>query len=343
MAGIVAHVKLPERHEFRASADSPLPPAPSTPPMPRPTAPAQESAHPDTARAQNDAGLITPLRTLRDDLQSVVQEKKISYVRAVALEEKKRQERGEAISAPATRAHYAGVVTAAAVLALLGALALGAVWYVASQRTPQAARPLSASFIFSESAVPFSLSGMSASDVKRSLAQARSATGIGLGAITRIVPLVPAENAEGSERPATFEEFFTALGVSAPSDLYRALAEEFFFGIHTVDENAPVIIIPVTAYERAFSAMLEWEKNMNADLAPLFTQVPALTLDENNLPTERVFTDMLMRNYDVRVLKNDEGVVELFYSFPTRNILIIAESPYSFTEALARLRAERRL
>ena len=50
-----------------------------------------------------------------------------------------------------------------------------------------------------------------------------------------------------------------------------------------------------------------------------------------------------MRNYDVRVLKNDAGGIELYYSFPTQNILIIGESPYSFTEILSRLRAERKL
>ena len=50
-----------------------------------------------------------------------------------------------------------------------------------------------------------------------------------------------------------------------------------------------------------------------------------------------------MRNYDVRALKDDDGTIQLYYSFPTRNVLIIAESPFSFTEILSRLRADRRL
>ncbi len=50
-----------------------------------------------------------------------------------------------------------------------------------------------------------------------------------------------------------------------------------------------------------------------------------------------------MRNYDVRALKDDAGQIQLYYSFPTRDILIIAESPYSFGEILSRLRADRRL
>jgi len=50
-----------------------------------------------------------------------------------------------------------------------------------------------------------------------------------------------------------------------------------------------------------------------------------------------------MRNYDARALKDDAGQIQLYYSFPTRNILIIAESPYTFAEVLSRLQAERRL
>jgi hypothetical protein len=50
-----------------------------------------------------------------------------------------------------------------------------------------------------------------------------------------------------------------------------------------------------------------------------------------------------MLNYDVRELKDDSGNVVLYYSFPTPNILVIAESPHSFTEVLSRLQAQREL
>jgi hypothetical protein len=58
---------------------------------------------------------------------------------------------------------------------------------------------------------------------------------------------------------------------------------------------------------------------------------------------ERQFEDTVMQNFDVRELKDDNGDTQLYYSFPTRTILIIAESKYSFPEILSRLRADRRL
>jgi len=82
---------------------------------------------------------------------------------------------------------------------------------------------------------------------------------------------------------------------------------------------------------------------MNADLSPTFTPVPSTILDVNGIPYERVFKDSVMRNYDVRELRDDANVIQLYYSFPSPNLLIIAESPYSFPEILSRLQSVRRL
>ena len=82
---------------------------------------------------------------------------------------------------------------------------------------------------------------------------------------------------------------------------------------------------------------------MNADLSPIFTAATPLIYNAEGLLVERTFEDAVMRNYDVRTLKDDSGVVQLYYSFPTRELLIISESSYSFAELLARLRAARKL
>ena len=136
-----------------------------------------------------------------------------------------------------------------------------------------------------------------------------------------------------------------AYSLSAPScrSSRRRPASTRFFGIHAVDENAPLFVIPVESYERAFAGMLEWEKTMNGDLAPMFAAVPMQTVGADGVIAERTFTDAVIQNYDVRVLRDESGMVQLYYSFPTRNVLIIAESQYSFPELLSRLRADRRL
>lgn len=287
------------------------------------------------------------LHTLKDDLQHVVQENKISYVRAIALEEEKRH-RIEKRTPPRVRASKHSLFTLFIVILLFGtgALALGAVYVITNQRAVQSNAALQSNILFAEQKVPFPIDNEAPGDVRRILASARTSNALTLGAILQIEPVTTVTDpisGSVSATPITFGAFLTALGTRAPAELARALGDDFFFGIHTVDENAPVIIVPVRSYERAFAAMLEWEPYINADLDPLFTGLSAQATGPDGVPIAREFADTVMRNYDVRALKDDSGTIQLYYSFPTRNILIIAESPFSFTEVLSRLRADRRL
>jgi hypothetical protein len=344
---ILGGVKLPERHNqltpdatpqkqydtTLADPTSAVPHAPVTPAAPAPDSPAPKP------------GLVS-LHTLKDDLQHVVKENKISYVRAIALEEEKRHRIEE--RSPAPKVNRRSLFTLFIVVLLIGTglLAIGAVFVVMQQRTTENTGNLRSNILFAEQTVPFPIDNESPGDVRRTLASARNSSALTLGAILEIMPVknvTDPESGQTSTVPVTFSEFLKALGTRAPDSLLRAVGDDFFFGIHTVDENAPIIIVPVTSYERAFAAMLEWEPYMNLDLEPLFTLMPAQKRTETGALVERTFEDTVMRNYDVRALKDDQGQIQLYYSFPTRNVLIIAESPYSFTEILSRLRADRRL
>jgi len=350
IAKILQGVKLPERrpsehegntapaaHEISPALNSavevPVAP-PATPPAP-----------PETLKVPGETPIST-VHTLKQDLQNVVREQKISVVRAAALEQDKRHpaEFEATNTDTGSTSSVRGLVFAIILLAILGFAALAGVLFVMKSMsdTPQ---QRSDSIVFAEQSFPFPLENQSSISLKATLAQARTSSSGALGSISRIVPTVPTQvpTGEAGVRAATFAEFTTAIGARPPAELMRALDDNFFFGIHTVDENAPLIVIPVASYDRAFAAMLAWEKNMNADLAPLFTGVPTLTMGTDGIATERLFSDIVMRNYDVRALKDDTGTIQLYYSFPTRDLLVIAESPYTFTELLSRLQAERRL
>lgn len=297
-----------------------------------------------TAQSTKTSDDVRALHTLKDDLQNVVRDKKISLVRAVALEEEKRHHgtaSAEMLEMQAQKEHRTRLwIFLASSLIILGLFAIGAVLYIMQQRNQSPGTPSTAQILFAEQSVPLSVYGLAPADVRRSIANARNSTELTLGGILQIIPLTEANNVE---QPTTFTQFINTIGANAPLELTSALYDPFFFGLHTVDENAPVIVVPVRSFERAFAAMIVWEKSMNEDLSPMFSAVPALTIGSDGLPKERLFEDTVMNNYDVRVLKDEAGTIQLYYSFPTTNILIIAESPYSFVEILSRLRADRRL
>jgi len=311
-----------------------------TPPSPNPA---------DTKTARRNPGDVSAVHTLKDDLQGVVHDQKISLVKAVSLEEDRRAKKGAAASATPGAQQRSnrtfGILFASLTLLLLGAGALFGVLFIMNQKKAPPQIDTGSSILFSEQSTLLSLNGQSPSELKRVLEAGRTTSQGALGSITRIIPVISETAAGGvpQNRPASFKEFMTALGARASDDLYRALGNDFFLGIHAADKSAPLIVVPVVSHPRAFAAMLNWEASLGEDLSPLFTAVPILRQDASGLPVRRTYEDLVMRNYDVRALKDDAGDIQLYYSFPTQNILIIAESPYSFPEILSRLQASRQL
>ncbi len=340
---ILAEMKLPERRDQKGAADV-KPPA---------SAPEWSLQAPDTIAlavtppqtVENQPSLVSAMHTLKDDLQNSVRDQKMSIVRAVSLEEDRRtrEKDPEARAVPHHSKGAFSIIFWIILLLVVGGGALLGIFFIMQQRSGIPLIDTRSSILFSEQNIPLSISNISAGDIKRALAAARNSPSATLGSIARITPIITTTGPDETtqDAPATFSEFMLAIGARAPDDLLRALGNDFFLGLHAVDESAPIIIVPVISHDRAFAGMLSWEGALNADLAPVFTEVSALKTDQNGIPSTRTFNDLVMRNFDVRALLDDNGDIQLYYSFPTQNILVIAESPYSFTEILSRLQASR--
>ena len=336
-------VEVAMRPSNRTASSAPVVEQPATPP-------ASETPGLPKETPKDIRDTVARLHTLKDDLKGVVQEKKISLVRAVALEEEKRQgqERFVHTETPAQSAHQSRrkliIAVVSVLLFMFGAAFFYSIYNFMRGSADSGISPQEQPLMFAERTIAFSLGTLADIEIKRSLAQARQSSG-SLGSITRIIPTISQVDASGTSRdqPAATETFLNAIGAHVTPELTRALSDNFFLGIHAIDKNAPVLIIPVSSYERAFAGLLAWEPTMNEDLSPFFTPVPSQTIDASGLSVQRQFQDAVLFNYDVRALRDDSGAVELLYSFPTRSVLIIAESPNSFTEILSRLRASRQL
>ncbi len=292
---------------------------------------------------------VVPLHTLKDDLQEAIRVQKMSLIRAAAIEQdsKRVEKKVELRKEPTHSGHgFRTFMISLFVLLLILAAVGGGYMYLQQMST---ATPINTGIVFTETTVSLPVQNLTSFELKHTLFQIRDNPSAGGGSITRIVPTIEvgdtsaASGQKAAVRPVTLEEFMKALGVHASPDLSRALGTDFMFGINSVDSNAPVFVIPVTSYERAFAGMLAWEPTMNADLQPVFTGVPDQVIGADGLPQKRNFTDTVIQNYDVRALKDDNGVIKLYYSFPSQGILVIGESQFSFTEVLSRLRAARKL
>ena len=283
---------------------------------------------------------------MKTDLQDIVRETKMSLVRAASMEmSKKAQETQRAMfEKPREGVARKTILMVLSIIILLG-LGGGAIFglYILTHRssTPIPSND-SPSVLFVENNMALAL-GETSPTVRQILADIIRQQGPA-GSILQIIPTLVPGDGGGGTRNATLAEFFSTLGARVPGDLMRAVPGDFFLGIHMADVPSPVFIIPVSSYDRAFAGMLLWESSISTDLSSLFRQVsPMTTSPHDGTLVPRRFHDLIMRNYDVRVLSDDAGKAVLYYSFVTPGILIVFSSPYSFAEVLSRLQAERKL
>ena len=132
-------------------------------------------------------------------------------------------------------------------------------------------------------------------------------------------------------------EILSAFASKMPPGFPRALGNEYLYGVHALAENNPFLIASVRSYEDAFGNLYEWgPRAMLSDLAPLLgiTRFPP--------PEVLDFTDVLIKNRDVRVVYDAELAPILYYSFVNQNTLGIATDETTFDEILNRLATPRR-
>lgn len=130
----------------------------------------------------------------------------------------------------------------------------------------------------------------------------------------------------------TTESFFDGIESKIPNSLVRNLGQEFIFGYHSSLGNNPFLILKVKSYNNVFAGMLEWEKTMYRDLSPVFVKDGSkMSLDNNP------FKDVVVSNRDVRAILNSAGKIELAYSFPNPETLIIANNETTLQELYRRV------
>lgn len=143
---------------------------------------------------------------------------------------------------------------------------------------------------------------------------------------------------DGEEAPlVNTAEFLNTIEAGAPSSLVRALNPLFMLGVLGGSPQSTFLIMRIESFENTFAGMLAWEATLARDLGPIFYTAPRL----RNLGTEPIFTDVISRNKDVRVLYDTEGEVVLLYSFLDNEVLVITDNIETLRTLITRLTTEK--
>jgi len=287
-------------------------------------------------------GATPALRTFKEDMERVMKKANTSFVGILAEEQKRRTSTKDVQKEKVTaRNIYKLGAIVSGVFILLGVAVFAFILTYSNDATVPVPEEIP-SHIFVERKQEVDVTDVSRNVfIGRLNSRKDNVTGT-LGSIEQLYPINTVLTEEGEEKElVTPPEFFNRIDARVPTSFIRALGGDLTLGVHIFDGNEMLLIADVTSFENALSGMLSWERDMNNDLSPLFG--PSIEIDQSTSTPFRnlIFTDRVIKNKEVRVLKDAGGGEVLFYSFIDRETLVITTEEQTFIEILSRISASR--
>jgi len=276
------------------------------------------------------------VRTYKSDVAAALKKGKTSMTDLVMAEQKKR---GVQTEGKAKSKKNISVIILSIVLIIAGASALAWVggYKFRLQTTPSGGTSINIpSLIFTEVKGEINITEMADEAVREAIQNEIISTNIRLDSIKNVFFTEDAiiQTQEGMQEYKSVVEtspFFEAADISLPGRLDRSLDDEFMFGIHMFNGNQPFVILKTSYFENAFSGMLEWEPTMAEDILPIFAYTGTTTIYKTP------FQDEVIKNRDLRVLKNGAGKNELLYMFLDKETAIITTNLSTLDEVILRI------
>jgi len=148
-------------------------------------------------------------------------------------------------------------------------------------------------------------------------------------------------------RLVTASEFVTLMNWKMPDLIKRTLLPDFIVGMYSFGENLPFVILKTSYFENAYAGMLQWEPDMEKDFQVIFRlpgyeNVGGLAA-ELTPTTVKKFSDSVIVNKDVRIMRDEKEVIMLLYSIIDKETIIITVDDIAFKEIINRLNKEKTL
>tara|TARA_B100000745_G_scaffold70940_1_gene42445 strand:+ start:17571 stop:18611 length:1041 start_codon:yes stop_codon:yes gene_type:complete len=269
------------------------------------------------------------VHTLKDDVQDLVRNKKMSMVRMAALESEKRN-----IEASVKKRNPWKITMFASLTVLFiitGAVVIAGGYYAYLLNTStETTTTFESNILFAEDLQRIDVSERSGRSILTTLSLAVDRRPAALGTITELY--VSYVTADEPVR-LTAMEFLSRATSNTPPTFMQTLDPDYMIGMYTTDDgNMPFVVLKTNSYSYAFTGMLDWERSIVQDLSPLMSRVA--------LPTTEQFEDTVVQNLDVRVLGGMRNP-KMLYSFINRSTIVITTDVRTLLEVANRVRIQR--
>ncbi len=284
-------------------------------------------------------GIPSPIHTYSSDFADHIDEQKSSTFSVLAAQSDADQSQ-VLIRSTRIKRSYAPLLVGVAML-IIGIGAVTGAYVVTRKPSSQPLGVTVPSLIRFDESVEIKGTGSELMAALSNVAQGGSVAG------NVIVTYVTGPNATSTTGiPQQGGMLIKALTLAAPDILLRNIDETSTVGtIRAGSESRPFFILKVNSYERTFAGMLAWEQTMQEDIAilyppyPSLAQITASTSPQSSAITSQspVFTDAVVANHNVRIVRDDSGRSILLYGYRGKDILIIARDEAAFSELLSRV------
>ncbi len=282
------------------------------------------------------------LHTYKGDVQNLVRRKKLSLMRMAAAEADQEDGQKYSVEQKIKHKHSTGLLLLIMALIALGAVSLGGVLYTYIMRSsPVTEIPRHQSLIFTDKIEVVDTTDKIPHVLKQELTRTRNGAYYSPGSVIELLLIERQEDQITQEivsTPLNTQEILKALGVTDSDTFAKVFRDTTMLGLYSSEENMPFIILQTDIYDYAFERMLIWEDSIESDLAPLFSPRGKFA-DLEAFSAESVFSDTVVNNLDVRVLRDKDKKTRILYSFVNKNTLIVTTSIPALVELAGRLRS----
>jgi hypothetical protein len=292
------------------------------------------------AEEVGEAHKLKSLRTFESDIAAAMKGEKTSMVQMVLAEHRKEERKKEIVVEEKKRSLYFLWGSIVLIIAAIVVIGIG-VWYVfVGTNTSPFSEVIVEPIVFAEDHREFKADELSTVRLRESIAQEIATATLSPNSIkhlyvTELVTPLKEDHTPYREAVST-ERFFILIGDIVPDWLIRSLGTEHMLGVHAWNSNQTFFIFTTSNFDTAFSSMLSWESDIADDIFPLI----GVRTDEETYT--RDWEDILVRNRDMRVLKDNSGHIVLAYTFFDSETLILATSIDTIDEIIARIIQKRR-
>jgi len=265
--------------------------------------------------AEGDA--LPRLRTYSADMNDAIKKRGATLSSIISAEKTSADKKPRASTTPSTKGKNIALIAGTLALLVLGSSALIFTFFITEKNANDQETKVSIISPNKVLRVPYS------STLTTDLGEIRKGTNVTLGEVLRL-------DIYSGQVLTSHAEVLESLRI--PEALRREITD-VMIGIHSFDRNQPFIILSVSAYDRSFNALLEWEDEIARSLGSFFAP-----LGEAGNPPIVSFSDSVVQNIDVR--KSQPGW-PILYGYVTRNVLVITTNEFTLREILSRFSSVR--